>query len=74
MYAQDGYVSRYLIVPLCLGQLRSDAPRKFRVSVHSSQPIAMTSTPTDAATLARAILSLAVDTVRKRARTHARAH
>jgi len=38
---QDDFVSKYLVLPLCFGHLRSAEPRKFTLSCHSTMPITL---------------------------------
>ena len=43
--AQDGFTSRYLVLPFCLGHLASEAPRKFVLSAHSTMPLVTKTVP-----------------------------
>jgi hypothetical protein len=57
---QDDYTTRYLALPLCFGHLRSHAPRKFTLAVHSEAPVSVSAVAVDAELLAAAVLALAV--------------
>jgi len=58
---QDGHTASYLVVPLCFGQMRSTEPRKFRLAVHSTQPLAMETAPLDAALVATTLIQRAAE-------------
>jgi len=57
---QDDFTSRYLVLPMCFGHMRSSEPRKYSLSVHSTQPITLEATPASAAMLATAAIQLAL--------------
>lgn len=56
---QDAHSSRYLLLPLCFGHMLSSEPRKFRISVHSSQPLMLEKAPQPAALMGTAIIQIA---------------
>lgn len=57
---QDGHTANYLAVPLCFGHMRSSEPRKFRLAVHSTQPLSLETVNLPAATVATTIIKRAV--------------
>mmetsp|Transcript_22211 Transcript_22211/g.71016 ORF Transcript_22211/g.71016 Transcript_22211/m.71016 type:complete len:184 (+) Transcript_22211:1551-2102(+) len=60
-YSIVAYAERCLVVPLCFGQMRSTEPRKFRLAVHSTQPLAMETAPLDAALVATTLIQRAAE-------------
>lgn len=56
---QDAHSSRYLLLPLCFGHMLSSEPRKFRVSVHSSQPLMLDKQPLPPALMGTAMIQIA---------------
>lgn len=62
---QDGHTASYLAVPLCFGHMHSAEPRKFRLAVHSSQPLTMQPVPLQAETVATTIIKWAVQGAEK---------
>ena len=56
----DGFTSRYLVVPLCLGHMSSPEPRKFVAAALSNQPLAMETVPLPPAQLASAMIAIAL--------------
>jgi hypothetical protein len=57
---QDGHTANYLAVPLCFGHMRSSEPRKFRLAVHSTQPLSLETVGLSAGTVATTIIKRAV--------------
>lgn len=55
---QDDVVSKYVVLPLCFGNLRSTAPRKFVLSCHSTMPITLEPIATPPKMLAAAMIQL----------------
>lgn len=57
---QDGHTANYLAVPLCFGHMRSAEPRKFRLAVHSTQPLSLERVTLTADAVATTIIKRAV--------------
>eukprot|EP00935_MAST-01C_sp_MAST-1C-sp1_P002725 g2725.t1 len=62
---QDDYpCTRYVVLPLCFGHMRSSEPRKFTVSVHSKTPIVVDTVPVSAEEMAAAAIQVVVEKMR----------
>ena len=57
---QDAFATEYLVIPLCFGQLHSTEPRKFTVTAHATQPLALEVVPLPAQLLREAAIAAAV--------------
>ena len=55
----DGFTNRYLVMPLCFGNLGSPEPRKFTLAALSTQPLSVETVALPAATLAAATIQVA---------------
>merc|ERR1711871_14974 len=56
----DGFTSRYLVVPLCFGHLKSPEPRKFAIAALSTTPLSLETVPLSPAQLAQTMIAVAI--------------
>ena len=57
---QDDFTTKYVVLPLCFGHMRSSEPRKFALSCHSTMPITIEPVQTPPKMLATAAIQLAM--------------
>ena len=57
---QDDFTTKYVVLPLCFGHMRSAEPRKFALACHSTMPITIEPVQTPPKMLATAAIQLAM--------------